>query len=104
MKTGDSNGESGARSPHSKVLFAARLTPAGRGAVATVAVRGDCSRLDEEVPVFRAANGLSLFSQPIGRIVFGRWGRAAEEDVVICRVTDQLTEICCHGGEAAVRR
>lgn len=84
--------------------IAARLTPGGRGAVAVVAVRGDCGPIDSPSPLFQAANGRPLASQPVGRVVFGRWGRNATEEVVVCRTDEATLEICCHGGEAAVRR
>jgi tRNA modification GTPase len=53
---------------------------------------------------FQAANGNALSAQPVGRIVFGRWGTGAAEEVVLCRTDDSSLEIHCHGGEAASRR
>lgn len=86
-------------------LTAAVQTPTGRGAVAVVRVEGDLSRLDDvAVPLFRAANGRSISQQEIRRIAFGRWGRSDTEEVVICRLSDDVLEIHCHGGDAAVRR
>lgn len=90
-------------------LRAARLTPAGRGAVATIAVHGDFSRNDFSEKsflnsLFQAANGYSLTEQPIGRIAFGQWGTENPEDLVVCRVAENQIEIHCHGGDAAVRR
>lgn len=79
------------------------ITPRGRGAVATVTLDGDCGVLDD-VPLFSAANGRPLCEQPLDRIVFGRWGSAPGEDVVLCRTGDATVEIHCHGGEAAVKR
>eukprot|EP00456_Euglypha_rotunda_P045994 TRINITY_DN364_c0_g4_i1.p1 TRINITY_DN364_c0_g4~~TRINITY_DN364_c0_g4_i1.p1 ORF type:complete len:402 (+),score=100.45 TRINITY_DN364_c0_g4_i1:3380-4585(+) len=86
---------------------AALLTPVGRGAVATIRVELDASRVDDSIGgLFRAANGQPLSQQLLGRIVFGRWGResAVGEDVVVCRRGDHTLEIHCHGGDAAVRR
>jgi len=74
------------------------LTPAGRGAVATVAVWG--TGTDELVgPFFQAANGKQLTAQACGHISFGRFG---EEELVVCRSASDDLEIHCHGGIAAV--
>jgi tRNA modification GTPase len=87
--------------------IAALLTPVGRGAVATIRVEVESSpigvRIDE---LFLAANGQPLWQQPVGRIVFGRWGRDSTfgEDVVVCRRAINTVEIHCHGGDAAVQR
>ena len=84
---------------------AARLTPAGRGAVATIAFAGDCEQLDAaSPPLFQAANGRPLAAQPLGRIVFGHWGTDPAEETVLCRIDGQTIEIHCHGGESAVQR
>lgn len=86
---------------------AALLTPVGRGAVATIRVEAESSQVDESIDeLFHAANGQALLQQPVGRIVFGRWGRdsAFGEDVVVCRRAIDNCEIHCHGGDAAVRR
>lgn len=81
------------------------LTPIGRGAVATVRWRGPVALIDESVPpLFQAANGQPLANQPVNRIVYGRWGSVAPEDVVSCRTAEDELEIHCHGGIAAVRR
>jgi tRNA modification GTPase len=84
--------------------MAAVLTPRGRGAVASIRVRGEGVLLDlEGRQFFRAANQKSLAEQLVGRIVFGRWGSAPGEEVVVCRRGDATIEIHCHGGDAAVR-
>jgi tRNA modification GTPase len=86
---------------------AALLTPVGRGAVATIRVEVQSSHVDLSIDeLFRAANGQTLPQQPIGRIVFGRWGRDSTfgEDVVVCRRGSNIFEIHCHGGDVAVRR
>jgi tRNA modification GTPase len=86
-------------------LTAAVLTPVGRGAVATISVVGALSQLDDlVVPLFRAANGRSLIQQELRRIAFGRWGREDAEEIVVCRVSDEILELHCHGGDAAVLR
>lgn len=79
------------------------LTPAGRGAVATLRVDG-MAVLDEPFALFLATNGRSLMQQSIDRVCFGRWGHEAAEDVVACRVSEDVVEIHCHGGDAAVAR
>ena len=86
-------------------LTAAVLTPVGRGAVATIRVVGDLSQLkDAAVPLFRAANGRSLSQQEVRRIAFGRWGRDDAEEIVVSRLSSEILELHCHGGDAAVRR
>ncbi len=95
------------------------LTPAGRGAVATVTVVGaDATALVAQR--FHAV-GTPLDAVPLGRIVFGRWsteetaevpetaevrlgGEAgAGEELIVARRSDREVEIHCHGGRAAVR-
>ena len=88
-----------------KLLTAAVWTPSGRGAVATIRVRGDLVGLSEQLAeVFQAASGRALCEVPIGQIGFGRWGQLTAEDVVVCRTQRDVFEIHCHGGDAAVRR
>lgn len=85
--------------------FAALCTPRGRGAVATIRLGGGCGLLDQrDNTLFFAANGKPLQEQPLGRIVFGHWGRQPREEVVVCRRDDGEIDIHCHGGNAAVRR
>ncbi len=86
-------------------LTAAIWTPSGRGAVATIGVRGDMHLLSDRLAdLFRAASGRSLREMAQQQIHFGRWGRDSVEDVVVCRTGSQACEIHCHGGDAAVRR
>lgn len=105
----------------SNFLNAAVLTPAGRGAVATISVRGpadwDAAAIDRH---FVAANGRPLAGQSVGRVCFGLWtsevsadhGEADpgerelsnSEEVVVSRRVDGLIEVCCHGGPTAVER
>ncbi|MEO1995413.1 MAG: GTPase [Planctomycetaceae bacterium] len=81
------------------------LTPPGRGAVATIRIVGGDSVIDAAQPrVFRAVNGRDLCDQELQRIVFGRWGLGVTEDVVVCRLRSEVTEIHCHGGDSAVHR
>ena len=89
----------------STLLTAAVWTPSGRGAVATIGVRGDITIFSDRLTnLFRAASGRSLLELTEQQIHFGRWGRDPAEDVVVCRTGSQACEIHCHGGDAAVRR
>jgi tRNA modification GTPase len=85
-------------------LLAAHLTPAGRGAVATVRLRGALDSLDSQPPLFRAANKLPVCGQQVGRVIFGKWGTTETEEIVVCRIDDVTLDIHCHGGDAAVGR
>jgi len=76
------------------------LTPAGRGAVATVRVEGpEAAALVDRL--FEPASQVALAEQPADRIVFGRWSTTGE-DLVVCRREPEAIEIHCHGGSAAV--
>jgi tRNA modification GTPase len=83
------------------------MTPPGRGAVATICLRGDLAILDsdESLPAaWRPARGGLSADLALNDVVFGRWGEANPEDVVVCRVAEDVAEIHCHGGRAAVGR
>lgn len=89
----------------STLLTAAVWTPSGRGAVATIGLRGDITMFSDRLTkLFRAASGRSLLEMSEQQIHFGRWGSDPAEDVVVCRTGPQSYEIHCHGGDAAVRR
>ena len=77
------------------------LTPRGRGAVATLRFEGPCESIDR---FFAAANGELLHQQPLNRVAFGHWGREVSEEVVLCRTSENVAEIHCHGGDAAADR
>lgn len=81
--------------PHAR---AARLTPAGRGAIAAVLVSGP-GATEIVDRLFNSANGRPLAEQPLDRIVFGRWGG---EELIVCRRGPEQLEVQCHGGSAAV--
>lgn len=54
---------------------------------------------------FVARNGRHIGRQRIGAIVYGRWRQGdADEDLVVCRRTDDTTEIHCHGGVISAQR
>lgn len=82
-------------------LNACVLTPKGRGAVATIAFKGDLALLDN---FFKPLTNLSAAEQPIHRIRYGHWGSDPPEDVVFVRSAEQVAEIHCHGGIVAVQR
>jgi tRNA modification GTPase len=89
----------------SNAVIVARMTPRGRGAVATIRVHGDHTLLDRlAVPMFRPVNGQRLGDQEFGRLVFGSWGYESAENIVICRLDAATLEIHCHGGDLAVER
>jgi tRNA modification GTPase len=82
--------------------FVVELTPSGRAAVAVVLVTGP-----EALPAidrcFAAANRRQIADAPIGRVLLGRWGGPAGEELIVCRRAADQIEIHCHGGLAAVR-
>jgi tRNA modification GTPase len=90
--------------PTSDRTAAAVLTPAGRGAVATIRVHGTAGTIDAMANVCRAKAGRPLSQRGLNEIVFACWGTVASEDVVVSRVSDECWEIHCHGGQAAVER
>lgn len=79
------------------------LTPAGRGAVAVVAVEGPraIALVDRH---FASATGRRLADQRAGRVVFGRFGPPPGEEVVVRLLSPAAAEVHCHGGRAAVER
>lgn len=81
-----------------------RLTPRGRGAIATVVVRGTAAANMVE-RCFQPAGDTPFSQSPCRRIVFGFWKSSdwATEELIVSRVEDSLVEVHCHGGEAAVR-
>jgi tRNA modification GTPase len=78
------------------------LTPTGRAAVAVVLVAGPAAAqvVDQCCSLIR---GRPLAEAPLERILLGRWGGLAGEELIVCRRSDDLVEIHCHGGAAAVR-
>lgn len=84
--------------------LAALLTPTGRGAVATIGVRGP-GAVNAVHNAFRSASGLDVEAAARGRILFGIFTSIAggAEELVICRTADEEVEIHCHGGQAAAQ-
>jgi tRNA modification GTPase len=79
------------------------LTPAGRGAIATVGVRG--SQAASLVAEFFTRSQKRLAELPIGQILFGHWRHSSAtgvaEEVVVVRTRDDRVDVHCHGGNAA---
>ncbi len=84
---------------------AAVLTPQGRGAVATIRVSAGNELCRTAVQhLFVAANHRDWDDQPNDRPLYGWWGKAPQEDVVLSRFGENEFEIHCHGGSAAIQR
>ncbi len=79
---------------------AVRLTPAGRGAVATVLVTGP-QAIEFTTALFVPNSGRTLEAEPWGTIRFGRWGGSRGEEVVVTALGPTQVEVHCHGGVAA---
>lgn len=79
------------------------LTPAGRGAIATIRVRGTNAIAIVE-SLFRSATDRMISSEPSGKILFGEWQstESEREELVVCRTDDDEIEIQSHGGPAAI--
>ena len=76
---------------------ASLLTPQGRGAVAVIVVEGPEAAAAVDCR-FHSANRRHLVDQHPNRIVYGRWGSASGEDVIVrCRDIESV-EIHSHGG------
>lgn len=82
-------------------LTCERLTPYGRGAVATIQL---CGRIQVLDALFVPANHTSITEQILNRICYGHWREKTGEDLVCVRTAADTVEIHCHGGEAAVQR
>ena len=80
--------------------YATQLTGAGRSAIATVAVRGPDA---EQVVLTRFRPVRSSVTRfDLNRIYFGTWHwRDYAEELVVCRTTESVVEVHCHGGTAA---
>lgn len=79
------------------------LTPAGRGAIATLLVEG-AGAVDAVEHEFRPAGKQTLRSAAADRPIYGRFGPPPGEEIVARRTGDATVEIHCHGGSAAVAR
>jgi tRNA modification GTPase len=88
--------------PDNSPLLVIRLTPPGRGAVASLRIDGP-GAVEVVARNFAAHSGKPLRDFPPGRIAVGQFGAGGEE-VVIQRQSDSAVELHCHGGLAAVSR
>jgi tRNA modification GTPase len=79
------------------------LTPAGRGAIATIGILGPASLAGLQ-GLFTPASGRNPSSYKAGSAIYGRFRSSdgAPEDVVIGIFANDEAEIHCHGGQAAV--
>ncbi len=80
-----------------------QLTPPGRGAVASLRLLG-AEAAERAAACVRLASGKPLADQPLRRILFAHWGDAPSEEVVLSRLAEDVVEVHCHGGTAAVTR
>ena len=81
-----------------------RLTPPGRGAIATVAVRGPAGAR-AIAPFFTSLSRQPIEALDVGRVLVGHWqSNSTSEELVIGCVADEHFEVHCHGGELAVQR
>jgi tRNA modification GTPase len=77
-----------------------RLTPEGRGAIASLVVAGP-DAVPHVVRCLPDAEGRRLVAARSGRLHLCRFGDIPAEEVIIFRRTDRHVEIHCHGGIAA---
>jgi tRNA modification GTPase len=83
------------------------LTPRGRGAIATIGVRGPAAR-EIVGRCFKPASGKPLTHFGPGRVVFGTFDSDADassalaEELVVGVLAEDEVEVHCHGGVAAV--
>ncbi|RCS52792.1 GTP-binding protein [Bremerella cremea] len=86
--------------------FAAVLTPPARGAIATVAVRGQAAVVWSD-RFFTSFSKVPLCQAEVGRILVGQWQAEEEElgeELVVAKLAEDYVEIHCHGGVQASRR
>jgi tRNA modification GTPase len=85
-----------------KLVRAALVTPAGRGALASIVILGGAAA-DVVQSRFASATNRHLADEPPDRIFYGTWLGTGEEVVVATRRDNNRVEIHCHGGIAASR-
>ncbi len=78
-----------------------RLTPPGRGAIATLLVEGPGALMAVEAS-FRSVSGRPLVSFAPNGLAFGHFGPEPGEEVVVRVRSERSVELHCHGGHAAV--
>lgn len=78
------------------------LTPPGKAAIATIAVRGpDAWRIVREL--FQPRTGTMPDEPSAGRFWFGRLGAELRDEVILAVKDGASVELHCHGGIAVVR-
>jgi len=87
-------------SEHSSPILV-RLTPPGRGAIATLLVEGPGARAAVQTR-FRSPGGRALAALASDRLAFGHFGPQPGEEVVVRVRSERSVELHCHGGLAAV--
>lgn len=80
-----------------------RLTPPGRGAVATLRIEGPRATAIVQSQ-FRARSGRPLAVLAADQLAVGCFGGEQGEEVVVRRSADDAVEVHCHGGFAAVAK
>jgi tRNA modification GTPase len=78
-----------------------RLTPPGRGAIATLLVEGPGAVGAVEAE-FRDRGGRTVAGAETDRPMVGHFGLPPGEEVVVRRSGPEAVEVHCHGGQAAV--
>lgn len=81
----------------------ARLSPLGRGAIATLRIDGPAAVAAVAVHV-RLQSGGAFNECPVDRPLLGLFGEEPGEPVVLHRRDEGAVEIHCHGGMAAIER
>ena len=86
--------------PPTELLRVVRLTPPGRGAVASILVEGP-GAADLMQSLVRTKSGRPLADFPDDRLVVGNFNGENGEEIVVRRRSPQSVELHCHGGYAA---
>jgi tRNA modification GTPase len=82
-------------------LVLVRLTPSGRGAIASLLVEGH-GALPAVQACYRCRGGRPLKACLPDRLAFGHIGPGPGEEVVVRVRSEESVELHCHGGQAAV--
>jgi tRNA modification GTPase len=89
------------RATHLTMPHVIRLTPPGRGAIATLRIEGP-GAIGAVQSLFRSRNGRPLSEFQPHRLVMGHFGGEGGEEVVVRRHEHDAVDLHCHGGVAAV--
>ena len=79
------------------------LTAQGRGAIATIEVKGQ-GAVELVQRCFESASGQAIATFEMNSIIYGHWLMNGQpgEDLVVCPIQPEHLEIYCHGGAAAI--